>query len=394
LTQLVVRAGLSRVTFFGLTAADWASLGVSILYIVAGYLVGTWGIRRLLPRLARRTATPFDDALLKTAGSGLRWLVVLFAVHQATGRLTFVPAGLKTLLQDVYFVLGLALAVRFIFRLIQFADGWYRERSAAAGREDELAPVITLLVRVGRVVVALFAIAILLDWFGFDITAIAAALGLGGLAISLAAKETVADAIAGFMILVDRPFRLGDRIEIQGLDTWGDVMDIGLRTTRIRTRDNRMVIVPNSAISTNQVVNYSYPDPQYRIQTHVGIGYGADIEAVRRILTDTVRHLEGVLPDKPVDALYVEMGDSAMIFRVRWWIESYVDTRRMFDRVHTALQQALDAAGVDMPYPTQSFYLQVERETAEQIAWALGANRDQETSGDGLGQDQLIGGDS
>jgi len=98
-------------------------------------------------------------------------------------------------------------------------------------------------------------------------------------------------------------------------------VDIGLRTTRIRTHDNRLVVVPNSVIGANQVINYSYPDPQYRIEMHVGIAYRTDIETVRQFIVVTVRQVEGVLPDRPVDALYVEMSDSAMVFRVRWWIE-------------------------------------------------------------------------
>jgi small-conductance mechanosensitive channel len=217
----------------------------------------------------------------------------------------------------------------------------------------------------GRVVVAIIGVTILLSHFGVNVTGFAAALGIGGLAFSLAARDTIADAIAGFIILVDRPFRIGDRIEIQGAGTWGDVTDIGLRTTRIRTRDNRMVIVPNSVIGANQVINYTYPDPRYRIETHVGIAYDTDIETARRVLVEAVRDIEGVLPDKPVDALYIEMGDSAMIFRVRWWIESYVDTRRVLDRVHTALQHALDEAGIESPFPTQSVNLLMEQKAAD-----------------------------
>jgi small-conductance mechanosensitive channel len=218
------------------------------------------------------------------------------------------------------------------------------------------------------------AVTILLSHFGINITALVAALGIGGLAFSLAAQDTLSDAIAGFIILADRPYRVGDRIEIQGVGTWGDVVEIGLRTTRIRTRDNRMVIVPNSMIGRNQVINYTYPDPLYRIQTHVSIAYGTDIQTARRVIVEAVRDLEDVLPDKPVDALYLEMGESAMIFRVRWWIESYVDTRRVIDRVNTALQEALDTAGIKMPYPTQNLYLQVDPETTEQLSGALGAS--------------------
>jgi MscS family membrane protein len=150
------------------------------------------------------------------------------------------------------------------------------------------------------------------------------------------------------------------------------VVEIGLRTTRIRTRDNRMVIVPNSTIGTNEIVNYTYPDPQYRIQTHVDIGYDTDIETGEDVIVEAVRQVEGVLPDKPVDVLYVEMGETAMVFRVRWWIESYEDTHRMFDRVHRSLQQALDKAGIESPNPTQDVNLLVGPETASELSDAFG----------------------
>ena len=178
-----------------------------------------------------------------------------------------------------------------------------------------------------------------------------ATLGIGSLAIALAAQATLSDTISGFVIMVDRPFRIGDRIEIQDLDTWGDVVDIGLRSTRIRTRDNRMVIVPNSVIGKSLIVNHSFPDTQYRIQIHVGVAYGTDIEEARKVLIEAVSKVEGVLSDHPVEALFLEFGDYALIFRVRWWLDSYVDTRRMFDSVNTAMYNALNEAGIEMPFP-------------------------------------------
>ena len=96
--------------------------------------------------------------------------------------------------------------------------------------------------------VVIVSILVVLDYFGVDVTALVTALGIGGLAISLAAQDTLSNMISGIMLLMDQPFRIGDRIEIQGLTTGlstrGDVVAIGLRSTRIRTRDNRMVIVP------------------------------------------------------------------------------------------------------------------------------------------------------
>jgi MscS family membrane protein len=355
-------AGINNVRILGIATTDWINLGISILIVALGYVVGTWMIRRALPRAFRRTPFAYDDDALEVAGPDVRWLVVLLALHIGTTRLTFVPAEAKTILTDGYFVLGLALVTRMGWRLLYFGERVASKRAAQQHRLDELQPLIVLLIRVGRLILVITCTTILLSHFGINITAFAAALGIGGLAISLAAQDTIRDAIAGFIILIDRPFRIGDRIEIKSVGTWGDVMEIGLRTTRIRTRDNRMVIVPNSIIGSNEVVNYTYPDPNYRIQTHVGVAYGTDIEHARQVMVDTVRQVPQILADRPVDALYIEMGDSAMIFRIRFWIESYVDTRRVIDRVHTALQGAMDAAGIQSPFPSQNLYVHLERD--------------------------------
>jgi small-conductance mechanosensitive channel len=370
-TELVVSAGLARKTFLGLSTADWINFGISLGIVIAGYMVGSLLIQRMLPIAVKRTPSPLDDEMLKAVGTDLRWTVVLLSLHFATTRLLFFSAEFKAILADAYFVIGLAITFRIIWRVIDVASRWYRKHLEQEQRLEELDPVMTLLVRLARLTAVIFGLIILLSHFGINVTGFAAALGIGGLALSLAAQDTLADTISGFIILVDRPFRVGDRIEIQGVGTWGDVVEIGLRTTRIRTRDNRMVIVPNSIIGKNQVINYTYPDPRYRIETHVGIGYGSDIERVRRIITETVRQVEGVLPDRPVDALYVERGDSAMIFRVRWWIESYVDTRRMFDRVNTALEKSLAKAGIDMPFPTQDVNIKFDPAAAEEISGVL-----------------------
>ncbi|MEJ2554897.1 MAG: mechanosensitive ion channel family protein [Anaerolineae bacterium] len=364
--------GLAPTSFLGLAAEDWINLVISLVLVLIGYGIGVLLTGVLLRWIARRTSSRIGEAITEAIGPRLKWLVVILVLSFAARRLTFLSAEIKTILGDVFLALGLILTTLILWSLIDLAYDWQHAALKKAGRVDELDPVLILFTRIGRIVLVALSLSILLSYFGINVSAVAAALGIGGLALSLAAQDTLSDAIAGFIILADRPYRVGDRIEIQGAGTWGDVVDIGLRTTRIRTRDNRMIIVPNSMIGKNQIVNYTYPDPRYRIQTHVGVAYGTDIETARRVIVDAVRSLEQVLPDRPVDALYIEMGDSAMIFRVRWWIESYVDTRRVVDRVHTALQEALDAAGIESPYPIQNVNLQVGPETVDRVsrAWA------------------------
>jgi small-conductance mechanosensitive channel len=356
--QVTMRAGLAWTEILGLTVADWINLGLSALYVLLAYLVGTWLVLGLLRSAVRRTPTELDDLLVAEVGSKIRWLIVVLVFYRATQRLIFLSVEAKWVLSIAYLIGGTIIAFRVVWQLIDLVTDWYRRRSRREGREDELSPIITLLNRLARLILALVTLSVVLSALGINVAALATLLGIGGLAISLAAQDTIADAIAGMIILADRPFRIGDRIEIPGAGTWGDVVDIGLRTTRIRTRDNRMVIVPNSIIGSSQVVNYTYPDPIYRIETHVHVAYGTPIETVRNVIAQAVRPVDHVLPDRPVDVLYLEMGDSAMVFRVRWWIESYVDTRRVEDAVHTAIQEALNAAGIVRPYPTSTVRLE------------------------------------
>ena len=369
--ELAETVGLSGATFLGISVVNWANLAISLLYVLVGYLVGTWLIRSVLSRVVRRTRAEFDDRLLEAIGGEVRWLVVILALYLATGRLTFVGVGLKVLLSDVYFVTALILLVRIVFKVIEGADRWARQRITETGRGAELENVSVLLTRTARVLTAVGGMIILLAYFGVNVTALSAALGLGGLAFTLAAQDTIADAIAGVIILLDRPFRVGDRIEIPGASTWGDVLNIGLRTTRIRTRDNRLIILPNSTIGSNQVTNFSYPDPSYRNETHLTVEDSADLELARSLIVDSIRQVEGVMTDRPIDALYIAMGSSGIVFRVRWWIENYTTRSHNLDQVHTALQAAFGQAGMAFATTTESVKLRADGETVQRVASAF-----------------------
>jgi len=198
---------------------------------------------------------------------------------------------------------------------------------------------------------------ILLDHFEIDATGLVATLGIGSLAIALAAQESLSDIISSFMIILDQPFRVGDRIGITELDTWGDVVDIGLRSTRILTLDHRMIIIPNSIIGKNLVVNYSYPNPQVRNHIEVGVAYGVDLSQAKQVIIEAVKGVEGVSASKPVEPLLTTFGDSALVLRVRYWVDSYTDTPKMYDKVNSAIYTALAVAGIPIPFPQRDVHV-------------------------------------
>lgn len=340
--------------FLGLTTDQWIDLGLSILMVVAALVVGRWLLKlfldRLVSRLTQRTDTGFDDAVLTAVRPPLYWVLVLIVIKAAVARLDFLPAPWEKPLGDLYFAFDVMIGFILIGRLMHYLMAWYGKEMAVRTETNLDEQLLPFFRRVVLVFVGLVGLIVLLGRF-VDVSSLITTLGVGSLAIALAAQTALADTISGFLIMVDRPFRIGDRVEIQDLATWGDVVDIGLSSTRIRTRDNRTVIVPNSVISKSLVVNHSYPDNQYRIQVEIGVAYGADVEHARQTMIEAIRGAEGVVAEQKVEALLLQFGDSALIFRLRWWIDSYVDTRRMFDRVNTAVYNALNEAGIEIPCP-------------------------------------------
>jgi len=343
--------------FLGLAMEDWINLLISFAFVILVLTLVARVLLSTLKKLAQQTPTPYDEQFLKLIQPNIRWFLVLITLEFATERLQFLSPELKQWLSQVYFVLIISIIVIILWKLVNSLTLWYRDKMELQGVIEEKEAVVLLSTRAIRFILISVGVVVVLANLGFNISALLTAFGIGGLAISLAAQETIANMISGIIILMDQPFRVGDRIEIQGLDTWGDVVDIGMRTTRIRTLDNRMVIVPNSTISKNQIVNYTFPDPRYRIQTEIGVAYGSDLRQVREVITQALRGIDSVLTDKPVDILFMEFGDSAMILRVRWWVESYQDARRITDRVNEAIYQAMAQAQIEMPAPMMTVEL-------------------------------------
>ncbi|MFQ5407989.1 MAG: mechanosensitive ion channel family protein [Anaerolineales bacterium] len=346
--------------FLALTPEQWTQVGISALIIVATVVLGRIVVRLALDWVARaataRTQTTLDDVIVDAVRPNIFAIVVVLAFQIALSRLDFLFGGVQSTLDSILFVVYLALSFVVAARVLAAVFKWYGAEVAAhtdTDLDDQLLPFFRRIAII--ILAAIFAI-VLLERFSVDVSGLVATLGIGSLAIALAAQAALSDTISGFIIMIDRPYRVGDRIELLDLGTWGDVIDIGLRSTRIRTRDNRMVIIPNSVISKSLIVNHNFPDEQYRLQTHVGVAYGTDIELARASITEAVGKVNGVLTNRPVEALFLEFGESALIFRVRWWLESYEDTRRMFDRVNTAIYHALNEAQIVIPFPQRDVH--------------------------------------
>ena len=186
------------------------------------------------------------------------------------------------------------------------------------------------------------------DQLGINVAAAVAGLGVAGLALGFAAQDSVANVISGILIFWDKPFVVGDWITTEG--NYGKVVEITLRSTRIRTPRNTYVVIPNKTVIDAVLENYS-KHGELRIDVPVGIAYKEDIGAAREVLLAAVRTLPGVMAQPEPDVVVASLGDSSVNLLVRVWVEDADVLPRGTFAVVEASKRALDAAGIQIPFP-------------------------------------------
>ncbi len=285
---------------------------------------------------------------------------------------------------------GLLLSLpNVLFGVVVFALFWLASRllarfvQAVSRRAGQPAGVSVVLARLTTWAVLGLGLLVALTLIFPTLTAASlfGALGVGGVAIGFAFKDIFQNLLAGILILMTRPFRIGDQI-VSGANE-GTVESIEVRATLLRTYDNRRIVIPNSDLYTNRVtVNTAYD--QRRLSVNVGIGFGDDIGGAKRVVLDTVATLPGILTQPTPTVLVTELGDFAVNLEVRFWIDPPArrEALEAQDQVLQALKSALIGAGVDLPLPTHQvlFHNQTEPDDGDRWhqreGWPPGAAHD------------------
>jgi small conductance mechanosensitive channel len=189
-------------------------------------------------------------------------------------------------------------------------------------------------------------------------------LGIGSVAIGFAFRDILQNFLAGILLLLIEPFRIGDQIVVAGFE--GTVDEIQTRATLLRTYDGRRVVIPNATIFT-QAVTVNTAFEKRRMEYDVGVGYGDDLDSIEKIVLEAVRSVDGVLADPPPDALVVALAGSQVNLRVRWWTSGPQRTHvlEVQSAVLKIAKKALTARGVDLPFPTQQILFHDQTEETD-----------------------------
>ncbi len=203
--------------------------------------------------------------------------------------------------------------------------------------------------------------------FGINLLPILGGLGIAGVAVGFAAQDLLSNLLAGVTLLLDRPFTLGDWIRVN--DWEGQVQRLTLRTTRLRTRDNELISIPNNKVAGNDVVNLT-AGGALRVRSSLGVSYKADLDTAREALARVLNEEPKVLGDPPPRVAVMELGDSSVSLDLIYWIapESIARRPAIQQRVMEASKRALDAAGVEIPFPQRVLHLEMDERARALLA--------------------------
>lgn len=231
-------------------------------------------------------------------------------------------------------------------------SGWLKRKIVkVALKYEELDDTLFIFLgNTARYIVLIFAALFVLNTFGVQTTSFIAALGAAGLAIGLALQGTLSNVAAGVMIILFRPVRLGDFITVSGVS--GTVKDISLNTTELATLDNVQVIVPNANVWGSVITNYSVYDTR-RAEWTFGVSYGTNLAEAERVIRDVILSDPRALTDPEPFIQVNNLGASSVDFLVRVWCASG-DKFAFEADMKRKVKEALDAAGIEIPFPTQT----------------------------------------
>ncbi|MEX0364597.1 MAG: mechanosensitive ion channel family protein [Ruegeria sp.] len=249
-------------------------------------------------------------------------------------------------------IVGSVLAAITILILGWIIAAWLGRRITRIGtRSRHLDDTLfNFLGSIVRYIVLGFTVLIVLNTFGVQTTSVVAAVGAAGLAIGLALQGTLSNVAAGVMLILFRPLKIGDFVDVAG--KMGTVKDVTLNFTELADLGNAQVIIPNSEVWGNVITNYSIY-PTRRAEWTFGVGYGVNLKQAEQVIRDTIMADERSKSDPEPFVQVNNLGDSSVDFLVRVWCDSAVYFQYQAD-MKRKVKEALDAAGVDIPFPTRT----------------------------------------
>ncbi len=331
------------------------AISLIIFYLLLAKIIDLF-IDKILGRIVRWTTISFDDYIIKFLHRPVVITIILLGLLHGTyvlkfgGKLSFVFTNIiKSGIVLAWWIAGFRLSNWFIKRKLPLL-----ERKGRIGKD-----LLILAKNFLFVIVAISGIIAIFIIWKINLAPFLASAGIAGIAIALAAKETLANFFGGISIFLDHVYKVGDYIILDSGER-GEVVDVGIRSTRIRTRDDVLITIPNSIMANSKIINESAPEPRFRLRLPVGVAYGSDLEKVEKVLLEVVSQVKHVVLQPEPRIRYRRFGDSSVDLELLCWVDDprYKGpvTHELVKSIHTRFEKE----GVTIPFPQRDVHLYQE----------------------------------
>ena len=304
--------------------------------------------------MAGKTRTTIDDHIIDILHRPI-YLSILFIGLGFSASLLDILSSIQFIINGSLKTIIVIIWGSAIFKSFIYVINWYSSKSGL--RKQNQKRLMPLFDNLGKIIIFIAVIYFIFISWGINVTGWLASAGILGIVLGLAAKDTLANLFAGIFIMADSPYKEGDYIN---LDTGerGYVKNIGIRSTRIMTRDDIEITIPNSVIANSKIINESGgPVEMERVRVNVSVAYGSDIEKVRSVLMEIAQSNDDVCSEPLPRVRFREFGDSALIFQLLFWIEKPEMRGRVVDSVNSVIYNRFIDHNIEIPFPQRTIHI-------------------------------------
>ena len=327
------------------------SLGIFILSLLLTVVV-RWSLRFVLLRLAKKTKTEVDDILIRAVKKFLTYSIPVIGLMAALTPLALQTAIPERILFSILAVLLMHGAVSLFDDISKWLQETWLERTESSLDKG----LLPLMRKALKTTVIILGVLIILGKWEVEIGALLGALGIGGLAIALALNSSLANIFSGIQLLLDRSVNVGDKVQLESGEV-GVLLDIGLRTTLMKTYDNEVISLPNSQLANARIKNYTKPDATIRVGVNFAVAYGSDISQVKGVVLDAISQLDDILQEPGPQVLFLNMGDFSLDMCGRVWVDNYGKQFAKKLEMTELIYNTLKKSGIEIPFPTRTVYM-------------------------------------
>jgi len=328
---------------------DYLRAGLIFLAVFVAIKILMYLLTKVLPVLTKKTETDLDDVILKKSRTPVTLLAILAGIRFAMGQVDLS----ETISQTIEGILSTLMIVFVSFLIYYVIDAFivigYKDfgKKVKVKVNESLLGFFHSMLKVVIVVATLLAI---LNNWGIEIGPLLAGIGVAGLAIAFALQSTLSNIFGGISMLLDKSIAVGDLVNLDD-GTAGKILKISLRSTKIKTFDNELVIVPNGKLSESNIKNVALPEPATRVVVPFSVAYGSNVAKVKRIVLNEISKIKNLRGEPEPMIKFVEMADSSLNFKAYFYINTFDERLSALDEANTRIYEALGRNGISIPFP-------------------------------------------